>query len=32
VLVTRSGRVFVADAGANTISEVMRDGATRVIA
>jgi hypothetical protein len=35
VLVTRGAggiRTFVADAGANTISEVMRDGTTRVIA
>lgn len=35
VLVTKADdgiRTFVADAGANTISEVMRDGTTRVIA
>jgi hypothetical protein len=37
VLVTRGGsggpfRTFVADAGANTVSEVARDGSTRVIA
>jgi hypothetical protein len=32
VLVTSDRRVFVADAGANTISEVLRDGTTRVIA
>lgn len=36
VLVTRGHgggiRTFVADAGANTISEVMRDGSTRVVA
>jgi hypothetical protein len=31
VLVTRGG-TYVADAGANTISEVMRDGTTRIIA
>lgn len=31
VLVTREG-TYVADAGANTISEVMRDGTTRLIA
>jgi hypothetical protein len=32
VIVTSEKRVFVADAGANTISEIGRDGATRVIA
>lgn len=31
VLVTRDG-TYVADAGANTVSEVMRDGSTRIIA
>jgi hypothetical protein len=32
VIITSEKRVFVADAGANTISEVTRDGTTRVIA
>jgi hypothetical protein len=32
VIITSEKRVFVADAGANTISEVNRDGTTRVIA